>query len=116
MMEPRTRIALALRAALRRRYAYAALNALRRGVRLALREHLRRSLDARQPYDGSAELKAIAAAQRRALARLRKRWPSLLPEWWPRRRRRRRARSAPTAKLYCAAVGGPPVYDGSVKQ
>lgn len=95
-MKPRTRIRLAMRAALRRRYGYAALNALRRGVRAAMREHVRRSLDASRPYDGGAELTAIRAAYRRALTRLQSLWPSLLvdDERVPRRRRRRRRRLA----------------------
>lgn len=44
-MRPTARLRVALRAALRRRYAYAALRVLRRGLRAALELHWRRSLE-----------------------------------------------------------------------
>lgn len=73
-MRPATRIKLALRAALRRRYGYASLRVLRRGVRAAVADHRRRELGA-APY--ASEFDQIAASYWRALVRLRRRWPSL---------------------------------------
>lgn len=76
-LRPRTRIRLALRAALRRRYGYAALRVLRRGLAGAVALHFARSVGA-APYAGSGELDAIRADYARALRQLRKRWPRLI--------------------------------------
>lgn len=75
-MRPSTRIKFALRAALRRRYGYAALRVLRRAVGRAVADHVERSIGAR-PYAGSGEPEAIAAWYRRGLRRLLDRWPAL---------------------------------------
>jgi hypothetical protein len=68
------RIKLALRAALRRRYSYAALRVLRRGAYRAIVDDLERSLGAAPYVSQTADL---SAAYWRALQRLRKRWPGL---------------------------------------
>lgn len=75
MIGPATRVRLALRAALRRRYGYAALRALRRGVGAAMADHLTRSVDGSRPY--ASQLIEIRDAYWQALRRLRKRWPDL---------------------------------------
>lgn len=73
-----TRIRFGLRAALRRRYAYAALRALRRAAVDAWQTHGRRSLGAELLYNGVAEADALITAYTRALARLQRRWPRML--------------------------------------
>ena len=73
-MNPLTRVRVALRAALRRRYAYAALRVLRRGVAAAVRELKRRELGP-EPY--ASERDELAAAYWRALGRLTRRYPSI---------------------------------------
>lgn len=75
-MRPSTRIRFALRAALRRRYGYAALRVLRRGVARAVVDHFERSVGAR-PYAGSGEARAIGAEYQRALHQVLRRWPAL---------------------------------------
>lgn len=78
-MKPRTRIRISMRAARRRRQGWAALRALRRGLRSALAAHLERSIDPLQPYDAAAELKAIKGAYLRGRAWIFKHWPALSP-------------------------------------
>ena len=73
-MKPATRLRIALRAALRRRYGYAALRQLRRGVGRAISEHRKRELG---PAPYASEADEIASAYRRALLKLSRRWPSL---------------------------------------
>lgn len=75
-MSPATRVKVARRAALRRRYGYAALRVLRRALRRALRDHRERELG-QVPYSGNAD--AIGAAYWTALRALRRRWPNLDP-------------------------------------
>jgi hypothetical protein len=75
-MRPAIRVRFALRAALRRRYGYAALRVLRRGLARAAADHFERSIGAR-PYDGSTEGPALTREYRRALRRLLDRWPDL---------------------------------------
>ncbi len=82
MLRPSTRIKLAERAALRRRYGVAALRVLRRGMRAAISDHVRRTLGPTS-YAGSAEESAIRRAYLRAVRRLVARWPSLLLEHDP---------------------------------
>jgi hypothetical protein len=67
----------ATRAALRRRYGYAALRIVRRAIRRALRAHHQHQLDASRPY--SLDVLEIRAAYFAAMRRLRKRWPALDP-------------------------------------
>lgn len=74
MISPSARIKVALRAALRRRYAYAALRVLRRGAARAVVDNLERELGQRA-YTSQAD--AILTAYWRALQRLRRRWPAL---------------------------------------
>lgn len=73
-MRPSTRLRIALRAALRRRYGYAALRQLRRGVARAVFEHRKREVGL-SPYASQAD--EIASLYRRALKKLARRWPSL---------------------------------------
>jgi hypothetical protein len=75
-MRPSTRIRFALRAALNRRFGYAALRLVRRGVGAAIADHFERSVGAR-PYAGAGEMDAIAAEYYAAIRRLFKRWPNL---------------------------------------
>lgn len=75
-MNPTARIRLATRAALRRRYGYAALRVLRRGLRQANNDHRARQL-APAPYSTSTD--EIRSAYVYALQRLRRRWPQLNP-------------------------------------
>lgn len=75
-MSPIARIRIAARAALRRRYGYAAMRVLRRGVRKALRDHRARQV-APAPY--SIDTDEITAAYLAAIRRLRRRWPRLNP-------------------------------------
>lgn len=70
-MRPAARVRVALRAALRRRYAYAALRQLRRGLKAALEDHMRRSL---APGRYSSELDAVSAAFWQGLKRLERRF------------------------------------------
>ena len=71
---PAARLRLALRAARRRRYAYAALRVLRRGLRAAVAVHVARSIgDA--PY--ASELSNVRIAYRRGLAELLRRFGRL---------------------------------------
>lgn len=65
---PSTYVRLAMRAARRRRYGYAALRVLRRGLRTALAEHFARSVDVGRPY--ASELEAIQTLFRRGVAEL----------------------------------------------
>lgn len=71
---PSTRLKLALRAARRRRYGYAALRVLRRGLAAAVRAHLDRSCGA-GPY--ASEYDQIWALYRRGLAELLRRFDRL---------------------------------------
>ena len=73
-MTPLTTLRRATRAALRRRYGYAALRVLRRALRAALALHRARQLDPR-PYSTSTD--EIRAAYFYAMRRLRRRWPRL---------------------------------------
>jgi len=73
---PTTRVRLALAAALRRRYAYAALRVFRRGLRAALEEHLRRSLGP-DPYE--TELELLRSWYRVGIRRLERRFGAPLP-------------------------------------
>lgn len=73
-LTPVGRLKVALRAARRRRYAYAALRVFRGGMRAAVREELRRSCDWR-PYVSQREV--IWSAYWRGLQQLRRRFPSL---------------------------------------
>lgn len=75
-MKAATRIRLALRAALRRRYGYAALRVLRRALGRALEQHDRLTVGPAR-YDGQAEFQALYDSYRRALERIRRRWPQL---------------------------------------
>lgn len=75
MMRPSARIRIAARSALRRRYGYAALRHLRRGVSRALEAHRAASIGARA-YAGEPEL-AIRTSIAAALRKLLKRWPAL---------------------------------------
>lgn len=65
---PATYLRLATRAARRRRYGYAALRVLRKGLRAAIAAHLERSVDVRRPY--ASELDAIQTLYRRGVAEL----------------------------------------------
>lgn len=76
-MNPLATIRRATRAALRRRYAYAAMRVLRRGFRAALATHRARQLD-RATYATSTD--AVRTAIYNAIARLRRRWPNLNPD------------------------------------
>jgi hypothetical protein len=78
-MRPATRIKIALRAARRRRYGWAALLQLRRGVVRALADlqSWRLNPDDTRRLDGSQEVRAIRAAYNRAVRELRRRWPAL---------------------------------------
>jgi hypothetical protein len=73
-MSPIARIRVGARAALRRRYGYAALRVLRRAVRAARAAH-----EAAQAGDApyGVRREQIAEAYAAALKRLRKRWPRL---------------------------------------
>jgi hypothetical protein len=73
-MSPLTRIRLARRAALRRRYAWAALRILRRGIRVAMMFHRERVIGA-APYSITTEQLGEAYAD--ALKALRKKWARL---------------------------------------
>ena len=73
-MGPVARIKLGTRAALRRKYGYAALRVLRRSLRVAVAAHRAAQVSARSYSTGRAEL---ADAYSAALKRLRKRWPRL---------------------------------------
>lgn len=74
-MSPLGLIRVGTRAALRRRYGYAALRILRRAVRRALREHRERMLDPARPYSVSTD--ELVAAYFAAIRRMRRRWPAL---------------------------------------
>ena len=71
---PAARIRAGLRAALRRRYSFAALRVLRRSVRAASASHAAAQLG-REPY--STESAELAEAYAAALKRLLRRWPFL---------------------------------------
>lgn len=73
-LTPVGRLKVALRAARRRRYAYAALRVFRGGLAGAVREELRRSIGPR-PYASQRE--QIWRAYWRGLGVLRRRFPSL---------------------------------------
>jgi len=73
-VRPATRVKIALRAALRRRYAYSGLRLLRRGLRRAL-EHHRALAVGPAPYDGTSD--EIERVYVGALRRLARRWPCL---------------------------------------
>lgn len=64
-----------LRAALRRRYAYAGLRVWRVAVRRALREHTRRMMDPTRSY--SIDTDELTSAYYAGMRRLRKRFPNL---------------------------------------
>jgi hypothetical protein len=74
-VRPSTRLKIGLKTALRRRYGYAALRALRRALVAAVESHKAKELGA-APYDGS-EGEVIYRLYWQALQRLRKRWPDL---------------------------------------
>lgn len=74
-MGPLGLIRVGARAALRRRYGYAALRIMRRTVRRALREHRERMVDPARPYSVSTD--QVTAAYFAAVRRLRKRFPRL---------------------------------------
>jgi hypothetical protein len=76
-VNPCTRLKVGARAAMRRRKGWAALRLLRKAIRAALELYRRRSVDARRPYDGEAELKKIDAYYKRTITKVRERWPSL---------------------------------------
>ncbi|MCU1279471.1 MAG: hypothetical protein JWM53_3017 [bacterium] len=76
-MNPYGRLRVGARAALRRRKGWAALLMLRRAIRASLQLHRSRSLDAGRAYDAEAEMKKIDAYYKRAIRRVRERWPSL---------------------------------------
>lgn len=63
-LRPVTRLKLAMRAARRRRYGYASLRVLRRGLAAAVEDHVRRSIGA-EPY--VSEIEAIRSTFARAL-------------------------------------------------
>jgi len=71
---PSTRLRLALRAARRRRYGYAALRVLRRGLTRALADHIERSIGVGR-Y--ASELEEIRVLYRRGLAELLRRFGHL---------------------------------------
>lgn len=77
MIKPSTYIRLAVRAALRRRYGYAALRVLRRGVRRAVRAHAGRTFDVGHSYDGQSESERLLHGAWYGLQRLRRAWPDL---------------------------------------
>ncbi len=70
-LRPTTRLVLAVRAARRRRYAYAALRVLRRGLAAAVEAHIAASVGAR-PY--ATELGRIRALYVLGLGELRARF------------------------------------------
>lgn len=76
MIRPSTRIKIALRAALRRTYGYAALRVLRRGIARAFADHQVRTLGS-LPYTGSVEREAIRTSYARGIRKLMRRWPRL---------------------------------------
>jgi hypothetical protein len=71
---PSAKLRLALKAARRRRYGYAALRVLRRGLARAVATHIERSIDAR-PY--ASEMEEIRTLYRRGLAELLRRFDRL---------------------------------------
>lgn len=73
-MSPLGRLHVGTRAALRRRYGYAALRVLRRALHAAINQHRARQVEQR-PY--SIATQELVEAYARALQRLRKRWPHL---------------------------------------
>lgn len=73
-LRPSTRLRLALRAARRRRYGYAALRVLRRGLARAVADHVARSIGA-APY--ASEIEAIRDLYRRGLSELLRRFGRL---------------------------------------
>jgi len=69
-VSPLARLKVASRAARRRRYGYAALRVLRRGLAAAVTRHIERSI-AGQPYASQYEqIYALYAAELRRLRRL----------------------------------------------
>ena len=75
-MRPSARLKVGLRAALRRRYGYAALRVLRRALVAAVEAHSAR-LVGPQAYDGATEGDRLFRLYWEALQRLRRRWPGL---------------------------------------
>jgi len=73
-VNPMTKLIVAGRAARRRRYGYAALRVLRRGLGRALVAHLERSIGPK-PY--ASQLEAIRRRYRHELLWLLRRFPSL---------------------------------------
>ena len=73
-MRPSVRLRVAFRAAKRRRYGYAALRVLRRGLAAAMAAHLERSIG---PASYASELEQIRGLYVYALRELRRRFPSL---------------------------------------
>lgn len=71
---PSTRLRLAIRAARRRRYGYAALRVVRRGLAAAMAGHLERSVGL---ASYASQLHTIETLYWRALRELRRRFPSL---------------------------------------
>jgi hypothetical protein len=77
-VNPSTRIRFGLRVALRRRKGWAALLQLRRALRSAIAEHVRRTLDPRDhAYAGDVEQLKMRSQYNRAIRRLLARWPRL---------------------------------------
>lgn len=76
MIRPSTRLKLAARAANRRRYAWAALRQVRRGLRAALADHYKRSIGA-APYNADGEYLMIRRLYSLSVSRLRQRFPEL---------------------------------------
>jgi len=75
-LNPSTRLTVGLRAALRRRYGYAALRVLRRALGRALADHIERSIS-REAYSGGDELRQIRQLYKLAIRRLGRKFPDL---------------------------------------
>ncbi len=75
MASPLVRLGLARRAARRRRYAYAALRVIRRGLARAMEAHNARSIG---PAPYSSELENIRSLYAKSIAELRKRFGASL--------------------------------------
>jgi len=73
-LRPSTYVQLAIRAARRRRYGYAALRVLRRGLRRAIAEHFARSIG---PAPYASEVDEIRARYSRGVAELLRKFPAL---------------------------------------
>jgi hypothetical protein len=73
-LRPSTFLRLAVRAARRRRYGYASLRVLRRGLRRAIAEHFARSIG---PAQYASEVDEIRALYSRGVAELLRKFPTL---------------------------------------